>query len=174
MLKLNYFKSIDQSGSIFSCTVMYDNGFHNYVKCYMLYLYEEFHVSLRVKILPQDTVALFHQTLPYPIGPKDNPLPFLRNPDILVGENDLTALSYLHEPAVLHNLKVRFLESNHIYTYCGKFLVQALNFEFVCISLNELKYISMYRLLFHDLTHPCDCIVLKTFGFKEWPVFCDE
>uniref|UniRef100_A0A671LMB9 Unconventional myosin-Vb n=1 Tax=Sinocyclocheilus anshuiensis TaxID=1608454 RepID=A0A671LMB9_9TELE len=62
-------------------------------------------------------------TLEYSIGPKDNPLPFLRNPDILVGENDLTALSYLHEPAVLHNLKVRFLESNHIYTYCGIVLV---------------------------------------------------
>ncbi|XP_072517689.1 unconventional myosin-Vb isoform X2 [Salminus brasiliensis] len=62
-------------------------------------------------------------TLEYPIGPKDNQLPFLRNPDILVGENDLTALSYLHEPAVLHNLKVRFLESNHIYTYCGIVLV---------------------------------------------------
>uniref|UniRef100_A0A673NA31 Unconventional myosin-Vb-like n=1 Tax=Sinocyclocheilus rhinocerous TaxID=307959 RepID=A0A673NA31_9TELE len=62
-------------------------------------------------------------TLEYSIGPKDNALPFLRNPDILVGENDLTALSYLHEPAVLHNLKVRFLESNHIYTYCGIVLV---------------------------------------------------
>uniref|UniRef100_A0AAY4CN59 Myosin VB n=1 Tax=Denticeps clupeoides TaxID=299321 RepID=A0AAY4CN59_9TELE len=62
-------------------------------------------------------------TTEYPIGPKHNQLPFLRNPDILVGENDLTALSYLHEPAVLHNLKVRFLESNHIYTYCGIVLV---------------------------------------------------
>ncbi|KAF4098579.1 unconventional myosin-Vb isoform X2 [Onychostoma macrolepis] len=62
-------------------------------------------------------------TLEYSIGPKDHVLPFLRNPDILVGENDLTALSYLHEPAVLHNLKVRFLESNHIYTYCGIVLV---------------------------------------------------
>uniref|UniRef100_S4R5L7 Myosin VB n=1 Tax=Petromyzon marinus TaxID=7757 RepID=S4R5L7_PETMA len=41
----------------------------------------------------------------------------------MVGENDLTALSYLHEPAVLHNLKVRFAESNHIYTYCGIVLV---------------------------------------------------
>lgn len=61
--------------------------------------------------------------LEYPVGPKANPLPFLRNPDILVGENDLTALSYLHEPAVLHNLRVRFLESNHIYTYCGIVLV---------------------------------------------------
>uniref|UniRef100_A0A674CQG9 Myosin VB n=1 Tax=Salmo trutta TaxID=8032 RepID=A0A674CQG9_SALTR len=57
------------------------------------------------------------------LNPSYNPLPFLRNPDILVGENDLTALSYLHEPAVLHNLKVRFLEPNHIYTYCGIVLV---------------------------------------------------
>ncbi|XP_029371529.1 unconventional myosin-Vb isoform X2 [Echeneis naucrates] len=61
--------------------------------------------------------------LEYSVGPKANPLPFLRNPDILVGENDLTALSYLHEPAVLHNLRVRFLESNNIYTYCGIVLV---------------------------------------------------
>ncbi|KAK1891778.1 Unconventional myosin-Va [Dissostichus eleginoides] len=45
------------------------------------------------------------------------------NPDILVGENDLTALSYLHEPAVLHNLKVRFIDSRLIYTYCGIVLV---------------------------------------------------
>ena len=30
-----------------------------------------------------------------------------RNPGILIGENDLTSLSYLHEPAVLHNLRVR-------------------------------------------------------------------
>ncbi|KAL0613231.1 Unconventional myosin-Vb [Plecturocebus cupreus] len=58
--------------------------------------------------------------LEYPIDAQHNQLPFLRNPDILVGENDLTALSYLHEPAVLHNLKVRFLESNHIYTYCER------------------------------------------------------
>lgn len=37
----------------------------------------------------------------------DTDLPPLRNPDILLGENDLTSLSYLHEPAVLHNLQVR-------------------------------------------------------------------
>ena len=48
-------------------------------------------------------------------------LPHLRNPDILVGENDLTSLSYLHEPAVLHNLQVRFVEKNAVYTYCGLF-----------------------------------------------------
>ncbi|KAK7895777.1 hypothetical protein WMY93_021102 [Mugilogobius chulae] len=61
--------------------------------------------------------------LEYAVNPPKTTLPFLRNPDILVGENDLTALSYLHEPAVLHNLRVRFLESNHIYTYCGIVLV---------------------------------------------------
>lgn len=64
------------------------------------------------------------QLYEYPIDLQGNELPFLRNPDILVGQNDLTALSYLHEPAILHNLKVRFLESNHIYTYCGKCLDQ--------------------------------------------------
>lgn len=55
----------------------------------------------------------------YPVDPSKPKLPPLRNPDILVGENDLTALSYLHEPAVLHNLRVRFMESRIIYTYCG-------------------------------------------------------
>lgn len=47
-------------------------------------------------------------------------LPPLGNPDILEGENDLTALSFLHEPAVLHNLRVRFLDYSSIYTYCGE------------------------------------------------------
>ena len=34
-------------------------------------------------------------------------MPPLRNPSLLIGQNDLTSLSYLHEPAVLHNLRVR-------------------------------------------------------------------
>uniref|UniRef100_H3D867 Myosin VAb n=1 Tax=Tetraodon nigroviridis TaxID=99883 RepID=H3D867_TETNG len=50
-------------------------------------------------------------------------LPPLRNPNVLEGLNDLTALSYLHEPALLHNLKVRFTDSRLIYTYCGIVLV---------------------------------------------------
>ncbi|XP_051979039.1 unconventional myosin-Va isoform X1 [Xyrauchen texanus] len=61
--------------------------------------------------------------LEYKLDPKTVDLPPLRNPDILVGENDLTALSYLHEPAVLHNLRVRFTDSKLIYTYCGIILV---------------------------------------------------
>lgn len=36
-------------------------------------------------------------------------LPPLRNPAILIGQDDLTALSYLHEPGVLHNLEVRYV-----------------------------------------------------------------
>lgn len=67
----------------------------------------------------------------YSIDPGKPQLPPLRNPDILVGENDLTALSYLHEPAVLHNLKVRFVESKIIYTYCGTVLgsLSSLNYK---------------------------------------------
>ncbi|XP_035381284.1 unconventional myosin-Va isoform X3 [Electrophorus electricus] len=61
--------------------------------------------------------------LQHKLDPNTKTLPHLRNPDILVGENDLTALSYLHEPAVLHNLKVRFIDSKLIYTYCGIVLV---------------------------------------------------
>ncbi|XP_050306397.1 unconventional myosin-Va [Anthonomus grandis grandis] len=54
---------------------------------------------------------------------KETDLPFLKNPDILIGENDLTSLSYLHEPGVLYNLQVRFCERKDIYTYCGIVLV---------------------------------------------------
>ncbi|XP_055073838.2 unconventional myosin-Va [Misgurnus anguillicaudatus] len=61
----------------------------------------------------------------YPVMPPAG-LPPLGNPDILEGENDLTALTFLHEPAVLHNLRVRFLDYSSIYTYCGIVLV-ALN-----------------------------------------------
>ncbi|KAM8972266.1 unconventional myosin-Vc [Pelodytes ibericus] len=72
--------------------------------------------------------------LKYPVDPERHILPPLRNPDILVGENDLTALSYLHEPAVLHNLRVRFMESKHIYTYSGIILV----------AINPYKEIPIY------------------------------
>ncbi len=73
----------------------------------------------------------------------DEDLPPLRNPDILIGENDLTNLSYLHEPAVLHNLAVRFLENRSIYTYCGIVLVAINPYEELHIYGNDT--ISMYR-----------------------------
>ncbi|MEE6523592.1 hypothetical protein FKM82_022576, partial [Ascaphus truei] len=80
------------------------------------------------------------QVYEHRLDPKTNQLPYLRNPDILVGENDLTALSYLHEPAVLHNLKVRFLESNHIYTYCGIVLVAINPYEQLPIYGEDVIY----------------------------------
>uniref|UniRef100_A0AAV2L0J9 Unconventional myosin-Vb-like n=1 Tax=Knipowitschia caucasica TaxID=637954 RepID=A0AAV2L0J9_KNICA len=55
--------------------------------------------------------------------PSLSELPPLGNPDIMEGENDLTALSFLHEAAVLHTLRVRFQDYNSIYTYCGIVLV---------------------------------------------------
>ncbi|XP_038710394.1 myosin-17-like isoform X2 [Tripterygium wilfordii] len=38
------------------------------------------------------------------------------------GEDDMTKLSYLHEPGVLHNLAARY-ELNEIYTYTGNILI---------------------------------------------------
>ncbi len=72
----------------------------------------------------------------------DDPPP-LRNPDILVGENDLTAMSYLHEPAVLHNLSVRFTRNRLIYTYCGIVLVAVNPYDRVDIYGAEA--VGMYR-----------------------------
>ncbi|XP_059191522.1 unconventional myosin-Va-like [Centropristis striata] len=76
------------------------------------------------------------------IDPKTNNLPPLRNPNILVGENDLTSLSYLHEPAVLHNLKVRFIDSKLIYTYCGIVLVAINPYE--SLPIYEADIINAY------------------------------
>lgn len=68
-----------------------------------------------------DGISSVVQTVAIKAPEKD--LPPLRNPDILIGQNDLTSLSYLHEPAVLYNLDHRFTENNFIYTYCGIVLV---------------------------------------------------
>ncbi|XP_061602373.1 unconventional myosin-Va isoform X2 [Cololabis saira] len=76
------------------------------------------HGDATLHLMLEDATNIEHK-----LDPKTKNLPYLRNPDILVGENDLTALSYLHEPAVLHNLKVRFIDSKLIYTYCGIVLV---------------------------------------------------
>ncbi|CAI5451136.1 unnamed protein product [Caenorhabditis angaria] len=71
-------------------------------------------------------------------------LPFLRNPQILVGKDDLTLLSYLHEPAVLHNLEFRFVDRQTIYTYCGIVLV-AINPYSDCSHLYGEDIIQVYR-----------------------------
>jgi len=74
---------------------------------------------------------------------EDADLPPLRNPEILIGENDLTSLSYLHEPAVLHNLEVRFVDRNEIYTYCGIVLV-AIN-PYFALQIYNNDTIMAYR-----------------------------
>uniref|UniRef100_A0A5S6Q9V9 Myosin motor domain-containing protein n=1 Tax=Trichuris muris TaxID=70415 RepID=A0A5S6Q9V9_TRIMR len=65
-----------------------------------------------------------------------HPLPFLRNPDILLNVQDLTTLSYMNEPDVLFALKSRF-ELGHIYTYCGIVLV-AINPYHECDLYNNV------------------------------------
>ncbi|KAF5304800.1 hypothetical protein FQR65_LT07817 [Abscondita terminalis] len=70
-------------------------------------------------------------------------LPHLRNPPILIGENDLTSLSYLHEPAVLYNLQVRFCQHKYIYTYCGIVLV-AIN-PYNELPIYDIDTIQTYR-----------------------------
>ncbi|XP_024533382.1 myosin-1 [Selaginella moellendorffii] len=64
------------------------------------------------------------------------------NPDILEGVDDLTKLSYLNEPSVLHDLKTRF-EKDNIYTNAGPVLI-ALN-PFKKIPLYSAERVQMYR-----------------------------
>uniref|UniRef100_A0A493SXG7 Myosin motor domain-containing protein n=1 Tax=Anas platyrhynchos platyrhynchos TaxID=8840 RepID=A0A493SXG7_ANAPP len=76
-------------------------------------------------------------TLVYPL---ESQLPPLCNPECLSGKDDLVALSYLHEPAVLHSLRVRFLEANAIYTYCGIILVAINPYKPLPIYEEEVIY----------------------------------
>ncbi|SCU90988.1 LADA_0F07470g1_1 [Lachancea dasiensis] len=55
-------------------------------------------------------------------------LPLLRNPPILEAIEDLTSLSYLNEPAVLHAIKARYGQLN-IYTYSGIVLIATNPFD---------------------------------------------
>ncbi|XP_010723121.2 unconventional myosin-Vb-like [Meleagris gallopavo] len=73
----------------------------------------------------------------YPLGSQ---LPPLCNPECLSGKDDLVALSHLHEPAVLHSLRVRFLEANAIYTYCGIILVAINPYKLLPIYEDEVIY----------------------------------
>ena len=57
----------------------------------------------------------------------------LKNPPRLEGSSDLTNLSYLHEAAVLHSVKIRYLQEI-IYTYSG----------LVLIAMNPFKKLNIY------------------------------
>ncbi|KAG4095173.1 P-loop containing nucleoside triphosphate hydrolase protein [Neocallimastix lanati (nom. inval.)] len=64
-------------------------------------------------------------------------LPPLRNPPVLEGVDDLTLLSHLNEPEVLHNVKIRY-SREQIYTYSG----------IVLIALNPFQRLPIYT---HDI-----------------------
>ncbi|KAJ2735646.1 Myosin type-2 heavy chain 1 [Coemansia sp. BCRC 34962] len=74
-------------------------------------------------------------------GADSDLLPPLCNPPILDCTPDLTTLSYLHEPAVLYNLKRRY-EQRMIYTYSGVVLV-AMN-PFDPVPLYSGEYMARY------------------------------
>ena len=101
----------------------------------LLESYDDKKPTLKVTI--EDTEAILDHDVASTILPNPK-LPPLRNPDILIGQNDLTALSYLNEPEVLYNLEVRFINSNQIYTYCGIVLVAINPYEQLPIYGNEI------------------------------------
>nr|BAL60532.2 myosin VIII [Marchantia polymorpha] len=61
------------------------------------------------------------------------------NPDILEGVDDLVQLSYLNEPAVLHNLEFRYAQDK-IYTKAGPVLIAINPFKKVPIYTPDLVY----------------------------------
>ncbi|KAK7207894.1 class V myosin [Myxozyma melibiosi] len=77
------------------------------------------------------------------IEDENNPsLPPLSNPPILEASEDLTNLSYLNEPAVLHGIKMRYQQLN-IYTYSGIVLIATNPFQRVD-NLYSPDIIQMY------------------------------
>ncbi|KAK0561123.1 Myosin type-2 heavy chain 1, partial [Tilletia horrida] len=71
----------------------------------------------------------------------DDELPPLRNPPLLEATDDLTNLSYLNEPAVLHTILNRYSQ-RMIYTYSGIVLI-AVN-PFYALSLYSPEIIQAY------------------------------
>lgn len=84
----------------------------------------------------------------------ENP-PFICNPEILLGANDLTTLSYLHEPAVLHSLQLRYEQSAMIYTYCGEGCIQKNT------QKDKINISLLYKVLFSLLSiHTSLCLYM--------------
>lgn len=86
---------------------------------------EEGKFLLELKLENGETVEIETETLNESQNEK---LPLLRNPPILEAIEDLTSLSYLNEPAVLHAIKARYGQLN-IYTYSGIVLIATNPFD---------------------------------------------
>ncbi|KAJ1673012.1 Myosin type-2 heavy chain 1, partial [Spiromyces aspiralis] len=68
------------------------------------------------------STIVFEATFAEIFDSKAKELPYLHNPSVLDGVEDLTNLSHLNEPAVLYNLQERY-RRKEIYTYSGVVLV---------------------------------------------------
>ncbi|KAJ3289168.1 Myosin type-2 heavy chain 1 [Borealophlyctis nickersoniae] len=90
-------------------------------------------VKLVFRIESQKKDITFESTLAKLDANKAADLPPLKNPPALEGIDDLAMLSYLHEPAVLHNIRLRYAQEN-IYTYSG----------IVLIAMNPFQRLAIY------------------------------
>ena len=68
---------------------------------------------------------------------------YLRNPASLEAADDIITLAYLHEPALLNNLSIRY-GKNMIYTYTGSILI-AVNPYQTIEGLYSKEMIEAYR-----------------------------
>eukprot|EP01121_Diplochlamys_sp_Union-15-3_P016857 TRINITY_DN5813_c0_g3_i1.p1 TRINITY_DN5813_c0_g3~~TRINITY_DN5813_c0_g3_i1.p1 ORF type:complete len:168 (-),score=28.61 TRINITY_DN5813_c0_g3_i1:28-504(-) len=93
----------------------------------------EGYIAAQVKSSDRSNVTYSTEEEPDKVLSIDTSQVFLRNPKNLEGADELTVLSFLHEPAVLMNLKTRYL-NDMIYTYSGPIL----------IALNPYKKLRLY------------------------------
>jgi myosin-5 len=66
------------------------------------------------------------------------------NPDMIQAADDITTLSYLHEPALLNNLLIRY-KKDMIYTYTGKVLIAINPYKNLSKAMYGKSTIEMYR-----------------------------
>lgn len=87
----------------------------------------------------------FTTTLVVDPNVKDHPQIKLRNQNDTISDNvpDLISLTHLHEPSILHSLKLRY-DSNEIYTNTGCILIAVNPFKSM-EHLYGLEVMEMYR-----------------------------
>ncbi|XP_036365572.1 unconventional myosin-Va isoform X4 [Octopus sinensis] len=90
-------------------------------------------------------------------------LPHLRDPN-LIKDNDLTSLNYLNEPEVLHTLKVRFIDKNIFYTYCGIILVAINPYQDVDIYDETTLEIYRYQKILKNLDPHIYAVAAEAFN----------
>ncbi|KAJ3282877.1 Myosin type-2 heavy chain 1, partial [Rhizoclosmatium sp. JEL0117] len=83
-------------------------------------------------------------------------LPPLKNPDFMDEVEDLSLLSYLHEPAVFWGIKNRFA-SGHIYTYSGMVLIAMNPFQYVDLYSADImrEYVGTYTHTQYGIAEEC-------------------